>query len=39
MDNDLIAIKGTLADISDTELRVLIATTYGVPQIALGLLA
>jgi len=39
MNNDLTAVKAALTELSDLELRVLIATTYGVPQIAPGLLA
>ena len=39
MDTDLTAVNAALADISDTELAALIAATYGVPQIAPGLLA
>ena len=39
MDTDLTAVKAALTGISDRELRALIATTYGVPQIAPGLLA
>ena len=36
---DLTAVKAALTELSDTELRALIAATYGVPQIAPGLLA
>jgi hypothetical protein len=39
MDTDLTAVKGALTGLSDTEARALIAATYGVPQIAPGLLA
>ena len=39
MDIDLTAVKGALTGLSDTEARALIAATYGVPQIAPGLLA
>jgi hypothetical protein len=39
MDNDLTAVKAALTELSDPELRVLIATTYGVPQNTPGLLA
>jgi len=39
MDADLTAAKAAPANISDTELAALIDATYGVPQIAPGLLA
>ena len=39
MDADLTAAKAALANISDTEFAGLIDATFGVPQIAPGLLA
>ncbi len=39
MDTDLTAVEAALIELSDPELRALIAVTYGVPQIAPGLLA
>jgi hypothetical protein len=34
MESDLTAVKAALSELGDRELRALIATTYGVPQIA-----
>lgn len=39
MDTDLTLVRTALAQLSDTELRALIAATYSAPQIAPGLLA
>ena len=39
LDIDLTAVKGALTGLNDTELRALIVATYGVPQVAPGLLA
>jgi len=38
MDTDLTAVKAALADVTDTKLAAMIATTYRVPQTAPGLL-
>ena len=38
MDTDLRAIRATLAELSDTELRALIAASNGAPPVAYGLL-